>query len=296
MRALLVAAGIMLSMSAHGVTLLADSYDNQPDWEKGQDPGLMDQCEVHYDLSGRQGNCYDAASGAVEVKNGYGLNGSKGMRFWASESGGSTQGLQMSAYNESEMGSPGNPGKIYFGFWYKIENRHGGDYDDWGTQGSNLKWLRLYTDTESVIPTIQNGTVILFWNQVTQVTGIHSIEPGWHKYIWEFVGGAPGQIRFWVDDELVYQNSEVDWGVPNPWLLKFRGGSGASSIRIQGNLSGDYNGPHKYLYWDNFITATTLQDVLDFLGGNPGTEPPEPPPGGPAPLSAPGGVGVQTLP
>ncbi|HBA84914.1 MAG TPA: hypothetical protein DCZ95_12540 [Verrucomicrobia bacterium] len=90
--------------------------------------------------------------------------------------------------------------------------------------------------------------------------GYNVPDTNWHTYIFQFTAGSSnnGTIRLWVDGELIYENSTIDYASNTL--------SGDYFPLLQGNLSGGYNGPGLETYWDDYVWATTKAEVDSYMG------------------------------
>jgi hypothetical protein len=243
-----------------GVIIFADHFDDQPEGWTHTDPIA--------DLTGETVGDWGWRSswGGIEISSAHrhGDTG-KGCKFHIKTSSGTTQGCVMGAYETGEYPV------LYWGYWYKISSM------DWGTAGVNFKMTRFYTGDDSFVPDLDRWSRYYWGYRRDGVyyrvnSNCRIPDTNWHKYVWEFQlesnypSSDDGIIRIWMDDVLVHESTDMQW---EGTVFKFKGeGTGAASVYMQGNIAGDYNGPEKDVYWDDFIYATTRQEVEDFLGGS----------------------------
>ena len=186
-----------------------------------------------------------------------------GFAFFLENSGGVTQESFLFG-NDSSVSEP----HIFLGYWLRLNDL------EWGTGGRTLKLGRIYSGEKSVIPGIkdgphdgQPGKLNIFYDLSYKPYPGQCYEiadTDWHAYVWEFKIVTPGQpdgvIRLWVDGELEYEDTAVNWNdTGTGFSYQFFPG-------MQGNLSAGYNGGNMRIDWDDFIYATTGEDVTDFLG------------------------------
>ncbi len=136
--------------------------------------------------------------------------------------------------------------------------------------------------------------VIVLIGTTVAFGGIYRPDNNWHKYLWEFTAQssssvADGAIRLWVDGVLVWERANVNWNnygtITSGTYFNYGLWANWYFFYIQGNLSRNYNGPTKYMYWDDYVIATTKAEVEDFLGMSGIAEQPTTP--APAPEPAP---------
>lgn len=164
------------------------------------------------------------------------------------------------------------PNSVWVGFWFRPSIHNVGS--EWA---DILKMLRFRMGAATFIPEyfISTGQ----WNMYADGDngdggGNHYVsldnacvdDSDWHYYIIRARpsstdSASDGIIEFYIDgsDEAhrVYNNTAVHWGGT---------GSTIGFTVMQGNLSGSWCGTVFNTDWDDFILATTLSEVTDFLG------------------------------
>lgn len=251
--------------SANAAVIVADRFDMDHDWSG----------KVETDLKGitstEAGNTWGGIGVnypvAINEASRFGDTG-RGLRFQLAPGNGTeTIGAEMSGYPKTAW-----EGRSQFiGYYSKIS-----DNTNWGTKGKTLKMLRFNMERNDVIPElIEGGTYSVFIGTSNVFNGIYRPDNNWHKYLWEFTaqsnpGAADGAIRLWVDDALVWERVDVKWNsygtISQGTHFNYGYGTSWYFFYIQGNLSRTYNGPEKFMYWDNYIIATTKEEVDSFIG------------------------------
>ncbi|WP_243373865.1 hypothetical protein [Geotalea sp. SG265] len=271
---LLSVIGLVSVNSANATIIVADHFDMSTDWSGSTVDSLSGITSTD-----PRGNKW-ASIGVnypVEINQAaaHGDTG-RGLRFQVAPGNGTTTiGCQMGGYPQSAW-----QGRSQFlGYYSKLS-----DNTSWGSNSAKLKMLRFNMEDNDVIPELDHGTYMVFIGTSNAFTGIYTPDNNWHKYLWEFTaqsasGTADGVIRLWVDDVKVWEKTNVKWNsygsIKNGTLFQYGYVTSWNFFYMQGNLSGDYNGPTKYMYWDDYIIATTKAEVDDFIGA-PGTSAPAP--------------------
>lgn len=274
---------LVFTTQSHAKILFADNFDNSTDW----DGRINSISQITSTTVGHWANIWpspqsDARHGEIAAAHGH---AGKGFRFSLESSGGSTQ--ESCLFGSATLSEP----TLFWGYWFKVSNIN------WGTGGKTLKMARFYpspgSSGQSIIPGFQEGpsTLKIYYDgQYRPYPGIvyNLSDTNWHSYIWEFQRGnnsGDGIIRLWVDGTLIYQNTTVNWnGTGTNFTFN-------SFPMMQGNLSGNYTGGVLYTYWDNYIWATTLDEVKSFLGAGSTT----PPASDHTSPSSPSGINVQII-
>ncbi|ACM21306.1 fibronectin type III domain protein [Geotalea daltonii FRC-32] len=251
--------------SANAAIIVADRFDMDHDWSGKTESDLkgITSTDQNGNAWGGIGANYPAV---INEASRYGDAG-RGLRFQlAPGSGKETIGCEMSGYPKAPWQGPSQ----FIGYYSKVS-----DNTNWGTKGSTLKMLRFNMEKNDVIPELVGGAYSVFIGTSNVFNGIYRPDNNWHKYLWEFTAqsssaAADGVIRLWVDDAVVWEKTDVKWnsygtiahgthfdyGYTTNWYFFF----------LQGNLSATYNGPEKFMYWDNYIIATTKAEVESFIG------------------------------
>ncbi len=251
--------------SANAAVIMADRFDMDHDWSG----------KVEADLKG-----ITSADPGGNTWGGIGVNypavineasrlgdAGRGLRFQLAPGNGTeTIGAEMSGYPKTAW-----EGRSQFiGYYSKVS-----DNTNWGTKGKTLKMLRFNMEKNDVIPELIDGAYTVFIGTTNAFNGIYRPDNNWHKYLWEFTaqssaGAADGAIRLWVDDALVWEKVDVKWNsygtIAQGTHFNYGYGTSWYFFYIQGNLSRTYDGPEKFMYWDNFIVATTKEEVDNFIG------------------------------
>lgn len=249
---------------ARAEIIIADHFDMAQDWSGNTARALAaiqstDRRGTKWASIGVQNQAViDRASG----------HSGRGLRFEVGPGDGKTTiGAEMAGYPQK----PWQGRSQYIGYYSKIS-----DNDDWGTKGKTLKMLRINMEKNDVIPLLEKGTYAVFIGTRVVFDGIYRPDDKWHKYVWEFTAQSnpdedDGAIRLWVDDAVKWERTDVKWNsygtIKEGTHFNYGFNGNWYYVFIQGNLSATYNGPTKYLYWDDFIVATSKKEVDDFMGG-----------------------------
>ncbi|ACM21305.1 hypothetical protein Geob_2962 [Geotalea daltonii FRC-32] len=271
--------------SANAMIIVADHFNMDKDWS-----GITDEATKGITSTDASGNKW-ASLGAnypvvINQESAYGDAG-RGLRFQvAPGSGTTTIGCEMGGYPQT----PWQGRSQYIGYYSKLS-----DNSNWGSKGSTLKMLRFNMEKNDVIPELVGGAYSVFIGTSNVFNGIYRPDNNWHKYLWEFTAQsssavADGVIRLWVDDVVVWERTNVKWNdygtINNGTYFNYGYNGSWYFFFIQGNLSATYNGPTKYMYWDDYIIATTKEEVDKFIGTS-GTSSTPAAPVEPAPAPAP---------
>ncbi|WP_243373863.1 hypothetical protein [Geotalea sp. SG265] len=258
---------MITAIPAHADIILADHFDMNQDWSGSTGPATQGITSTD-----KRGNAWSSMGVnfpvVIDQASRFGTAG-RGLRFQVAPGDGNTTiGAEMTSYPQK----PWQGRTQFIGYRSKIS-----DNGNWGTNSKVLKMLRFNMENNDVIPELLGGSYSVFIGTKNAFSDIYKPDNNWHKYLWEFDAQsspitADGIIRLWVDDVLVYENTSVQWtaygNIKNGTLFQYGNIDpyGWNFAYIQGNLSGDYNGPVKYLYWDDYIVATTKAEVDSFLG------------------------------
>lgn len=247
---------LLLPVSAESTVLFSDRFETTANWD-----GRTDAVSSINSESGGSWQTVWCATQSdeshAEISDAYGYSG-KGLRFTLSANGCGAPGVAQESCLFSNMSSV-SESTLYWGFRFKYTG-------DWGTSDSNktLKMSRIYMGGTSIIPGIigasQTVSVFPFDGGAYLSTGYNISDTNWHTYIFQFTAGTlnDGIIRLWVDGSLEYENTTVNYAASTISYEHFP--------MLQGNLSGGYNGTGLYTYWDDYIWATTKEEVDAFLG------------------------------
>lgn len=195
----------------------------------------------------------------AEISAAYGYGSTKGLRFTMTVNGCSAPNVAQEACFFGNMSSV-SENTLYLGFRFKMSTT------DWGTISSNktLKMTRIYSGEKSIVPIItgdDHNLIIAGLGGLSGMdTGYDFTDTDWHTYVLQLTAGtsSAGIIRLWVDGVLEFENTTVDYPATTLHFAYFP--------MLQGNLSGGYNGPQLFTYWDDYIWATTKAEVDSFLG------------------------------
>lgn len=252
---------------AHAEIIIADHFNMETDWS-----GNTGAAVKGITSTDKRGNAWSSMGVnfpvVIDQASKFGDAG-RGLRFQVAPGNGTTTiGCEITGYPQK----PWQGRAQYIGYRSRIS-----DNDNWGTNSKVLKMLRFNMENNDVIPELVGGAYSVFIGTKNAYTDIYRPDNNWHKYLWEFVAqssptAADGTIRLWVDDVVVWENTSVQWNsygnIANGTLFQYGQVApyGWNFLYLQGNLSGDYNGPVKYLYWDDYVIATTKTEVDTFLG------------------------------
>lgn len=260
-----------LAENSRAAIIFSDDFNYSQDWD-----GRTDQVSVLTAMS--PSNTWSGVwcnpqtnENYSAVSSSFGYSG-KGVKFHMENNGcGAPEVAQEACWFKNATQNTLQQPILFWGYRFRLSTTDLGNF-----AGKSLKLTRFYptpdSSSPSIIPVISDSggwpnPSGLQFNVAGNWIGYYIADTDWHTYIWEFDHGNnnndDGVIRLWVDGDLKFEKLDVNWG-----------GSGENFTytafpALQGNLSGNFDGGVLETFWDDYVWATTKEEIDGFLATEP---------------------------